>query len=67
MTVSELIEFLKKQPQDLLVIHGMFSENCIIEEKDITVQECCEPRPDGWVAWKRPDKPTQLYLAIEGN
>lgn len=67
MKVHELIEFLKTQPQDLDVAYGLFSENCLMEVDDISVVEAGEPRSDGWVANKRPDKPTRLYLMFPGN
>ena len=65
MTVAELIEFLQKQPQDLLVAYQRYSEQCLLEE--IEVRELCEPRPDGWVQDKRQDMPTRMYLVFPGN
>jgi hypothetical protein len=67
MTVRELIEFLQTQPQDMLVAYQIYSENCLLEVKDITIERCCEPRADGWVANPRPDKPTRDYLMFPGN
>jgi len=67
MNVAELIEFLKKQPQDLQVIYLCYSEAALLEADDIYVGEACEPRPDGWVQNKRPDMPTQKYLVLPGN
>lgn len=67
MKVAELIEFLKTQRQDLHVIYRCCSENALLETKDIYVDEACEPRPDGWVANKRPDKPAKEYLVFPGN
>lgn len=67
MTVKELIEFLQTQPQDLQVIYNLYSEYCLLETRDIVIEECCEPRPDGWVPAKRPDKPTQRYVTFPGN
>lgn len=67
MNVSELIEFLKTQRQDLQVIYQCCSENALLETKDIYVGEACEPRPDGWVANQRTDKPTKTYLVLPGN
>lgn len=64
MTVSELIEFLKKQPKNLLVAYKIFSEQCLLEEKDIAIEELCQPRDDGWVHDRRPDKSTQKYLVF---
>lgn len=67
MTVAELIEFLKLQPQDLQVIYRCCSESAVLEAGEIYEGEACEPRPDGWVQNKRPDMPTQKYLIFPGN
>ena len=67
MKVRDLIKFLKKQPQDLDVGYGLYSEYALMKEADIVVMEACQPRPDGWVHSKRPDKPTQEYLMFPGN
>ena len=64
MTVAELIEFLKTQRQDMQVIYAEHSEFNLLELKDIYEVQACEPRPDGWVARKRDDKPTQTYLLV---
>lgn len=67
MTVKDLIELLQKQPQDLQVAYRLYSEQCLMEDDDIVVEENCHPRPDGWIQDKRPDMPTQLYLMFPGN
>lgn len=67
VTVNDLIEFLKEQDGDLPVIYGMWSESVLLELDSISVEDACEPRPDGWVANKRPDKPTRKYLVLPGN
>ena len=67
MTVSELIEFLKTQPQEMQVAYRCYSEQVLMEQKEIRVAEFCEPRPDGWIENKRPDKPTKKYLLFPGN
>lgn len=67
MSVAELIIFLQKQPQDLQVAYKLFSEQCLLETEDIEIIEGCEPREDGWVHRKRPDKPCQTYLLFPGN
>lgn len=67
MTVKELIAFLEKQPQDILVAYKLFSEQCLLHEDEIVLQACCDPRPDGWIQSKRPDMPTQMYLMFPGN
>ena len=67
MTVAELIEFLKTQPQGLQVAYCIHSEQALLETEDITVVALCEARADGWVPNARPDKPTQEYLVFPGN
>lgn len=67
MTVAELIKILKKQPQDLPVCYMCCSEQMLLKPDDVVIEDLCEPRPDGWVANKRPDKPTQKYLVLPGN
>ena len=67
MKVSELIELLKTYPQDLQVAREMYSEQLLLTTEDLSIEECCQPRPDGWIEHKRPDKPTQTYLVIAGN
>lgn len=67
MTVAELIEFLKTQPQELPVCHGMYSEFLMLDKDKVEIMELGLPRPDGWVAWDRPDRPSQKYLVLPGN
>ena len=72
MKVSELIEFLKTQPQDLEVVYMRYSEHwafkqLLMDPGEITVEKFCEARPDGWVPNARPDKPTKEYLCFPGN
>lgn len=67
MKVSELIEFLQAQPQDLQVAYQMYSEQCLLESTDIRVEMACEPRPDGWIQNQRPDMPQREYLMFPGN
>lgn len=67
MTVAELIAFLQTQPQDLQVAYDKYSGQCLLVEDDIRIFEACEPRPDGWVPYARPDKPTQKYLLFHGD
>lgn len=62
MTVAELIELLKAQPQDLQVIVECCSDYDLLE--DIGIITCCEPRPDGYVQRQRKDKPSQDYLRL---
>lgn len=67
MTVSELIVFLQKQPQELQVAVKMYSEQCVIGADEIKIEELGVLRADGWVHNKRSDKPTQMYLVFPGN
>ena len=67
MTVSDLIEFLQKQPQDLPVAYQIYSENCLLEVDQILVVELGPTRADGWVANKRSNAPSQTYLLFPGN
>lgn len=67
MTVAELIETLKTFPPDLPVVYQCCSEYNTLEAHQLTVDELCQPRPDGWVHEKRPDKPSIKYLAFPGN
>ena len=66
MTVSELIEFLKTQPQDLTVAIDKYSDYELLTQDDIIVDDHCEPRPDGWIeSGKRKGKPFRTYLVFE--
>lgn len=64
MTVAELIEILKQQPQDLQVVYNKWSEFCLVEADDVYVIEAGPARPDGWVSRCRPDRKVQSYLII---
>ena len=66
MTVSDLIAYLQTLPQNLPVAYDCHSEHCLVEERDIRIYEACEPRPDGWIERKRPDKPVRQYLMLPG-
>lgn len=48
MTVSELIDFLKTQPQDMQVIYRCYSEHAELEADGIYIGAACESRSDGW-------------------
>jgi hypothetical protein len=67
VNVAELIEFLKTQPQELPVAYALYSESCLLEVGEIGIVEACEPRPDGWIQNKRPDRPARQYLMFPGN
>ena len=66
ITVSDLIEFLQTQPQDILVAYKCCSEQALLELDEIEIIALCEPGTDGWIQNKRPDKPTQNYLLFPG-
>lgn len=67
MTVLELQELLKKFPPGMEIVFSRYSEQVVLEQSDITVEELCYPRDDGWVQDKRPDMPSKLYLCFPGN
>lgn len=67
VTVKELIKFLETLPENLPIAYKLHSEQCLMELGDLEVFEACLPRPDGWIQYKRPDKPSQLYLIFPGN
>jgi hypothetical protein len=67
MTVAELIDFLKTQPQHLPVAYCCCSEQALLDAKDIHIEELCRERPDGWIQNRRPDMPTTSYLLFPGN
>jgi hypothetical protein len=67
MTVSELIAFLQTQPQDIQVAYCCYSEQCLMELEQITVERKSAPRPDGWIQDRRSDIPQQDYLLFPGN
>jgi hypothetical protein len=67
ITVRELIEYLKTQPQDIPVAYYCFSERLLLRLDDISLGVGCIPRPDGWVQNSRPDMPSQPYLCFPGN
>ena len=66
-TVQDLIVHLQSFPADLPIAFNLYSELCLLELKEIGIQEHCIPRTDGWVARKRPDKPFRQYLVFPGN
>lgn len=67
MTVKELIDLLQTHPANLLVGYRCYSEQVLLEAKDIEVVEACDPRHDGWIQDKRPDRPVRQYLMFPGN
>ena len=67
MTVAEFVEYLKSQPQDITVAYKCWSEQCLLDTRDIETVELCHPREDGWIQNKRPDMETETYLLLPGN
>lgn len=67
MTVGELIALLQTLPAGLPVAYRLYSEQCLLEAKDIEIKPLCPARPDGWVQDARPDIPSIPYLLLPGN
>lgn len=67
VTVKELIEFLKNQPESLPVAFDIYSEYALLQLNHITVKSLQQNRPDGWIHDKRPDKPVIDYLVFPVN
>jgi len=67
MQVKDLVAFLLTQPQDIKVAFSLYSEQCLLDISKIELLEACEPRDDGWIQNKRPDKPSEIYLLFPGN
>lgn len=67
ITVADLIEFLKQQPQGIPVAYRCCSEDVLLELKDIEVMQLQPARFDGWVHDARPDRETIDYLVFPGN
>lgn len=65
--VKDLISFLQTQDAEMPVAIEMYSEQCLLELDGIRVEELCDPRNDGWIQNKRPDKPSRPYLIFPGN
>ncbi len=67
MTVADLIALLQTFPQHLPVAFEMHSEYELLEASHLNILTLCEPRPDGWIHDRRPDKSTKEYLVFPGN
>ena len=67
MTVLELVTYLNQYPDEMKVGYKCFSEQCILEAKDIVLEEHCKDREDGWIQNYRPDKESEVYLILPGN
>jgi hypothetical protein len=64
MRINELIKLLETYPDDLQVVYHLWSEQKLLKESDINIEELCHPRQDDWVPNKRPDRDTKTYLVI---
>ncbi len=67
MTVKELKKLLSDYPDDMKVAYCQFSEFVLLERKDIEVIKACEPRENGWVQGRRPDKKCEDYIILPVN
>ena len=67
MKVKELKEYLETLDPEMPVAYTQYSENTTLSMEDLEIKELCEARNDGWVAEKRPDKPSLPYLVFPGN
>lgn len=67
MTVKELIEILKTQPQDIQVCYMFRSDYSLLQSEELEIKKLCFPRTDNYIENNRPDKPTQDYLVLPGN
>lgn len=64
VTIADLIKHLQTLPPGLPVIYRCCSEYVLLSLDDITQDDLCPARPDGWVHYKRPDQPTVRYLVL---
>lgn len=64
ITVKDLIKLLKTYDKDLPVCYSLYSEQALLETKNIEVRALCHPRNDGWIQNARPDKPLINYLVL---
>lgn len=68
MTVAELIEFLKTQPQDIIVAFEQYSEWAVMDKESIQVVKGPAPRADGWIhTFYREKDDSHQYLLFPGN
>ena len=67
MTVRDLVDKLLEFDQDLPVAYKCHSEAMSLLVDDLTVEEWCDRRGDGWLERKRPDKFSREYLMFPGN
>jgi hypothetical protein len=67
MTVAELIEYLKTQPQELHVVYQYQdgSESCLLHLSTIEIQELPHPWMDGWIPPYKEGRLTQQYLVLK--
>lgn len=74
MTIKELIEELRRYPEDLQVLYRRYSDYMYMERDDITIGPAVVLRPsDGWLTRVHPSMtPKELatkrdYLIFPGN
>jgi hypothetical protein len=68
MNVSELIQYLQKQPPDMPVAYQCCSELNSLTPELINIEAHQYPRADGWIGrGERDDRATQTYLVLPGN
>ena len=65
--IKDLIAFLQTHDPELPVAIEMYSDQILLELKDIRITELSLPRGDGWVESRRPDKELMTYLLFPGN
>lgn len=66
-TVAELVKYLQTFPPETPVAYEMFSEQVLLQLKDIKVKQLCELREDGWLQNARPDRENKTYIVFPGN
>jgi len=64
MTVAELIEYLKTQPQELHVVYQHGSDSCLLHFTTIEIQELPRPWMDCWIPPFKEGRLTQQYLVM---
>jgi len=72
MNVGDLKKMLKKHPDDMEILHGMYSDYATIEESEWSVIQGV-PSDSGWVMRSHPTMSDENkgkekdYLYLEGN
>lgn len=67
LTVGKLKKLLDQYEDDTKIAFSQYSEYAIMEEIDITLEQGCPARPDGWIQRARPDIKSEMYLVFPGN